>query len=161
MIWAWHASPVLQIDVDDLSSSQTQALIAHHLAGMHATSPPESVHALDVERLRDHAITFYAARDGDALAGIGALKDLGGGEGELKSMRVADAYLGRGVGRALLHHLLAEAGARGWRRLLLETGTQEEFRPARTLYAAAGFAECPPFADYRPDPNSVFLARTL
>lgn len=152
---------MFQIDVDDLTSSQTQELIAHHLAGMYASSPPESVHALDLDRLRDPAVTFFAARDGDALAGIAAVKELGESEGEIKSMRVADAYLGRGVGRALLMHLLAEAGRRGWRTLLLETGVQDEFIAARTLYAAAGFVECEPFADYRPDPNSVFMSLAL
>lgn len=151
----------MDITPDDLTADDTLALIAAHLTGMRAQSPEESVHALDVDALRSPDITFYAARLDGELAGIGALKLLGDGDGEIKSMRVDDRLLGRGVGRAILRHLVAEAESRGIRRLWLETGSSDDFVAARTLYASEGFEECGPFADYRPDPNSTFMTRTL
>ncbi|GAA1465420.1 putative acetyltransferase [Microbacterium thalassium] len=151
----------MRIRVDDLSGEATRSLIAHHLADMRATSPEESCHALDVDALREPAVTFWSAWDGDDLAGIAALKDLGAARGELKSMRVADAHRGRGVGRALLHHVMGAARARGLSTLWLETGTPPAFLAARRLYADEGFTECGPFGDYVNDPFSVFMMRLL
>ncbi|WP_194396001.1 GNAT family N-acetyltransferase [Microbacterium atlanticum] len=151
----------IDIRSDDLSGQATRRLIALHLAGMHDTSPPESVHALDVDALRHPSVTVWSAWiDGD-LAGVGALKDLGGGRGEIKSMRVADRFLGFGVGRALLRHVVGEARARGMTSLWLETGSTPEFLPAQRLYESEGFALCGPFGDYAPDPYSVFMTRAL
>jgi putative acetyltransferase len=151
----------IDIRSDDLSGQATRRLIALHLAGMHDTSPPESVHALDVDALRHPSVTVWSAWiDGD-LAGVGALKDLGGGRGEIKSMRVADRFLGFGVGRALLRHVVGEARARGMTSLWLETGSTPEFLPAQRLYESEGFAPCGPFGDYAPDPYSVFMTRAL
>lgn len=151
----------LQIREDDLTGAATQALVAVHLAGVHADSPEESCHALGLDALRDPSITFLSAWEGDDLAGIGALKDLGGGRGELKSMRVDDRFRGTGVGRALLRALIGVARERGMTGLWLETGTMPSFAPARRLYESAGFVECPPFGDYRLDPYSVFLTLDL
>lgn len=151
----------LEIRVDDLSSAATHALIARHLVGMHENSPPESVHALDLERLRDPAVTFWSASEGGELAGIGALKAIGAGRGEIKSMRVADAFLGRGVGRAMLVHIMGEAAARGMTSLWLETGSTPDFAPAVRLYESAGFTRCGPFGDYTDDPFSIFMTRSL
>lgn len=153
---------VLTIDVDDPLRSDVLALLEQHLADMLATSPPESVHALDPAALTDPAVTFWTARDGDgALLGTVALATLDGGAAELKSMRTVPAARGRGVGAALLDHALAEATRRGLARVLLETGTQDYFAAARRLYRRAGFVECPPFAGYVLDPHSVFLRRDL
>lgn len=146
---------------DDLSGPEVQALLAEHVAEMHRISPPGSVHALDLEGLRRPEITFWTAWRGAALLGCGALKELDPLHGEIKSMRTARDHRREGVARALLEHLLAEAEARGYARLSLETGAQEAFAPARALYAAYGFRPCPPFAHYRDDPNSVFLSRLL
>src|SRR3954470_19064497 len=121
-------SPValpLTFRLDDLSGKPTRALIARHLAGMRANSPPESVHALDVEKLRAPDVTFWSVWVGEEIAGCGALKRLDARRGELKSMRVADAFLGRGVGRAILEFLIAEARRRGFESLWLETGSTE------------------------------------
>lgn len=153
--------PSLEIRVDDLSGALTRALVAEHLADMHDTSPPESVHALDEARLRDRSITFWSAWSGDRVAGIAALKQLDPQRGEVKSMRVADAFRGHGVGRALLRHLLDEARRRGMSSLWLETGTPDAFLPARALYESEGFVPCRPFGDYREDPYSVYLTLTL
>ncbi|MBD5785948.1 GNAT family N-acetyltransferase [Cellulosimicrobium terreum] len=129
---------------------------------MHATSPPESVHALDVGRLRDPAITFVTARAPDGtLLGCGALKQHDASLGELKSMRTTAAARGRGVAAAVLAFLLEEARARGLDRASLETGVEDYFVPARRLYARHGFTTCPPFADYTNDPNSVFMSLDL
>lgn len=147
--------------VDDLSGEPTRALIARHLAGMHANSPPESVHAFDVDKLRQPGVTFWSAWLGDEIAGCGALKCLDAERGEIKSMRVADRFLGRGVGRAILEHLVAEARARGMRSLWLETGSTPAFVPALQLYESAGFARCGPFDEYVEDPFSVFMTRTI
>lgn len=147
--------------VDDLSGPEIRALIARHLSGMHENSPPESVHALDVERLKDPAITFWSAWMDGELAGCGALKRLDAERGEIKSMRVADKFLGKGVGRAVLEHIIAEAGRRSMKSLWLETGSTDDFRPALGLYASAGFKRCGPFEDYADDPFSVFMTRKL
>ena len=151
----------LRFVLDDLSGGPTRALIARHLAGMHASSPPESVHAFDVDGLRQPGVTFWSVWVGDDLAGCGALKVLDSERGELKSMRVADAFLGRGIGRAMLEHLTAEARARGLRSLWIETGSSPAFVPALRLYESAGFRRCGPFGEYREDPFSVFMTREL
>ncbi|BDV31322.1 GNAT family N-acetyltransferase [Microbacterium terricola] len=154
-------STTLEIRVDDLSGDATRRLIAFHLDGMHATSPADSVHALDVDALRDPSITFWSAWIDGQVAGIGALKMLDTRRGELKSMRVDDRFRGSGVGRSILRHIVADARARGLASLWLETGATEEFVPARTLYAREGFVECGPFDGYVPDRHSVFMTLTL
>jgi len=151
----------LTIERDDLSRPAVHRLLQDHLSEMAAMSPPESMHALDLEGLRRADVTFWTAWDGGELAGCCALKDLGDGHGEIKSMRTVPSLRGRGVAAAMLEHLLAEASDRGWTRLSLETGSQDGFAPARRLYARYGFVAGPPFADYRPDPASVFLTRDL
>jgi putative acetyltransferase len=151
----------LRIEVDDLTRPEIHALLEEHLANMHELSPRESVHALDVSRLRSRDITFWSVWDGAALVGCGALKQMSATEGEIKSMRTPQSMRRRGAGRAVLTHILEEARARGYRRLNLETGSHEGFVPARTLYRAFGFVECGPFGDYRTDPNSVFMTLEL
>lgn len=151
----------MDIRIDDLRSPAIAALLDEHLRDMYATSPPESVHALDLERLRRSDITFWTLWDGDALAGCAALKSLGNGEGEIKSMRTARAFRHRGVASRLLRHLLDEAGRRGYQRLWLETGSMDYFAAARALYTKFGFVECGPFADYELDPYSVFMSKDL
>jgi putative acetyltransferase len=150
----------VQIEVDDPYRADVLELLAEHLADMYATSPPESVHALDPGRLAVPAITFWTVRDGGALLGCGALKELSAEHGEIKSMRTATAARGRGVGTRMLAHILAEADARGYGRVSLETGAQDFFAPALRLYQRAGFTRCDPFGDYQPDVNSIFLTRT-
>jgi len=151
----------LTIVEDDLTGVEIAALLQLHLDEMFAWSPPESVHAMPIERLRQPDVTFYSAWDGERLAGCGALKHLGPGHGEIKSMRAAPGYRGRGVGKAILLHLLDEAHARGYALVSLETGSPEQFLPARRLYEAHGFTECPPFADYALDPFSVYMSKRL
>jgi putative acetyltransferase len=147
--------------VDDLSGAATRGLIARHLAGMHQHSPPESVHALDVDKLRQPGVTFWSAWMGEDLAGCGALKQLDAARGEIKSMRVADAFLGRGVGRAILEHILREARGCGMKGLWLETGSAPAFVPALRLYESAGFVRCGPFDGYVEDPFSIFMTRAI
>ena len=147
--------------LDDLTGAATRALIALHLAGMHESSPPESVHAFGIEKLRGPGVTFWSAWIGEELAACGALKVLDAARGELKSMRVADAFRGKGIGRAMLEHLIAEARARGLTSLWLETGSAEAFIPALRLYESAGFRRCSPFDGYVEDPFSVFMTREL
>jgi len=153
--------PDLRFELDDLSGAPTRALIARHLAGMRSSSPPESVHAFDVDKLRDPDVTFWSAWVGDQIAGCGALKQLDAGRGEIKSMRVVDAFLGQGIGRAILDHLIAEARGRGMRTLWLETGSAPAFTPALRLYESAGFARCGPFNGYTKDPFSVFMTKQI
>lgn len=151
----------IDIRPDDLSGHATRQLIALHLAGMHDSSPPESVHALDLTGLRHPSISVWSAWIDDDLAGVGALKALDEHRGEIKSMRVDDRFRGAGVGRAILRHVVGEATARGMSSLWLETGTTEDFLPARRLYESEGFTYCGPFEDYTLDPFSVFMTRTL
>lgn len=128
---------------------------------MHAVTPPESIHALDLGALRVPEISFWTVWDGDALLGCGALKQLDPATGEIKSMRTAEPHRGRGVASHLLEHILAVSRRRGYERLLLETGAMDAFRPARMLYARFGFVERGPFGNYVDDPNSVFMEKDL
>lgn len=137
------------------------ALLEEHFAGMLANSPAGSCHFLDLSGLRGPDITFWTAWEGDALLGCGALKQLDPGQGEIKSMRTASGHLRRGVAAALLERIMETARVRGYRRLSLETGSGESFDAAQRLYRLFGFTECPPFADYRPDPFSRFMSRAL
>jgi putative acetyltransferase len=154
---------VLHIEIrrDDLSGAEVRTLIRSHLDGMHETSPPESVHALDLEGLRHPSITFWSAWVDGQLAGIAALKAIDAERGELKSMRVDDRHRGSGVGRALLRHIITEARRRGMSSLWLETGSPEDFVPAQRLYESEGFRRCGPFEEYADDPFSVFMTREL
>jgi len=154
-------SPNRTFRLDDLSGEPTRRLIERHLAGMRETSPPESVHALGVEALRAPDVTFWSVWVEGEIAGCGALKQLDARRGEIKSMRVADAFLGRGLGRALLDHLIAEARVRGMQSLWLETGSSQAFTAALRLYESAGFVRCGPFDGYSDDPFSVFMTREV
>ncbi len=151
----------LRFRLDDLAGPETRALVAIHLAGMHASSPACSVHAFGVEQLQQPGVTFWSGWIDDELVTIGALKDLGAARGELKSMRVADAFLGRGFGRSMLDHLIVQARARAMTSLWLETGSAAAFDPALRLYESVGFVRCGPFDRYVEDPFSVFMTRTL
>ena len=146
---------------DDLSGPEIARLLEYHLAQMHRWSPACKVHAMPIERLRAPDVTFYSAWVDGQLAGCGAIKHLDDGHGELKSMRVAPEFLGRGIGRTMLHHLMDVGRTRGYRQLLLETGKPDAFIPARRLYESEGFVECPAFADYTTDDYSLCMARDL
>lgn len=150
------------IQIDDPARDDVSALLAEHLADMYATSPAESVHALDVTGLKVPAVTFWSVRDDNGrLLGCGALKELDPTHGEIKSMRTTGAARGRGIAAAVLQEILAVATARGYARVSLETGTEDYFAPARRLYERHGFTECGPFADYVLDPSSVFFTRAV
>jgi len=151
----------MNIRVDDLSGPAIAGLLQEHLRSMALHSPPESIHALDLEALRRPEITFWSVWQDAALLGCGALKELGAHHGEIKSMRTASPHLRKGVAARLMGHILEEATRRLYRRLSLETGSMEAFAPARRLYARFGFRPCGPFADYVEDPYSVFMSREL
>jgi putative acetyltransferase len=151
----------MEIRLDNLRSPEVIGLLNEHLHSMAQHSPPESVHALDLDGLRQPEVSFWSAWDGTELLGCGAIKQLDATHGEIKSMRTASAHLRKGVAAALLQHILVEAGKRRYRRLSLETGSAAAFAPARSMYARFGFVPCGPFADYVPDPHSVFMTRTL
>ena len=151
----------MQIRVDDLAGREIRALLAEHLHNMHELSPPESVHAFDLAALLKPEITFWTVWSRTELLGCGALKELNRSHGEVKSMRTASAHRRKGVARAMLQHIIAEARGRSYARLSLETGSMHAFEPARRLYLSFGFTYCSAFADYTEDPHSVFLTRTL
>jgi putative acetyltransferase len=146
---------------DDPTSDRIAALLREHLDNMFEITPPGSVHALDPGALQGPGISFWAAWDGDELLGCGALRELDATSGEIKSMRTASAHRRLGVGARILKHIIAEATRRGYTNLKLETGALPPFAPARALYERFGFEYCGPFADYREDPNSVFMSKTL
>ena len=151
----------MRIEVDDLSRPEVHALLDEHLQNMYQLSPPESVHALDLGKLRSPDITFWTAWDGAELLGCGALKELDPAHAEIKSMRTPQARRRVGAGRAILAHLIGVARQRGYRRLSLETGAMAAFVPAQKLYESFGFAFCGPFGSYREDPNSCFMSLEL
>ena len=151
----------MRIEIDDLTRPAVLALLQEHLQGMHDLSPPESVHALDLDGLRAPDVTFWTAWTGDELAGCGALKTIGPTHGEVKSMRTPQARRRNGAAKALLGHIIDAARARGHERLSLETGSMAAFEPAQRLYESFGFHRCGPFASYRDDPNSIFMTLRL
>ena len=151
----------MHIKVDDLSGPEIQELLREHLRSVALHSPPESVHALDIEALRKPEITFWTVWESGQLLGCGALKELDSQHAEIKSMRTASSHLRKGVAKGLLGHILEEAKRRSYSRLSLETGSSEAFEPARKLYAGFGFTFCEPFADYVEDPYSVFMTTEL
>ena len=145
----------------DLTDPQTVDMLTFHQTTAHAMTPPGFAFALDLTGLQAPDISFYAAWDGDVLKGIGALRELDAGHGEIKSMHSHREHRGTGVGKAMLAHLIGVARERGYARLSLETGSQDYFTPAHALYACAGFADCGPFGEYRPSPYNKFMSMEL
>lgn len=152
---------LLNIRVDNLESPEVLALLHEHLGSMEHTAPAESRHALSLSDLRNSDVIFWSMWDGQELAGFGALKHLTDSHAEVKSMRTAASHLRQGVASRILQHIIQEAAARGYSRLSLETGSMEFFEAARHLYTSFGFIRCPPFGNYKPDPNSMFLTKTI
>jgi putative acetyltransferase len=151
----------MEIKVDDLTGPEIGALLQEHLDSMYLHSPPESVHALPIEKLRSGDVTFWSAWENGELLGCGALKELDPLHGEIKSMRTVSKHLRKGVARAMLEHIVDDGRRRGYQRISLETGSMKAFEPARKLYERAGFTYCTPFADYIEDPNSLFMTMKL
>ncbi|MFQ4140449.1 GNAT family N-acetyltransferase [Nodosilinea sp. PGN35] len=151
----------MDIREDDLTGPQIVALLREHWENMHEITPPGSVHALDLERLKAPNITFWTAWEADDLLGCGALKALDATSGEIKSMRTAAAHRRRGVAARILAHIVEVARQRGYSHLYLETGAFPAFAPARALYERYGFTYRGPFGDYTDDPNSSFMEKTL
>ena len=149
------------IDVDDPRRDDVRALLERHLAFARAVTPPEDVHALELDGLLDPSVTFFSLRDDGRLLGVGAIKQLDPDHAELKSMHTAEEARRRGVGRAIVDHLLAVAAERGVSRVSLETGAMDAFAPARSLYASVGFVPCGPFGDYAASPNSAYMTLRL
>jgi len=149
------------ISPGDLDDPRIIALLRTHIERAHAVTPKQSCHAFDVSGLKKPEVTFWAGWDGEQLAAIGALHQLSAEHAEVKSMHTAEALRGKGHGAAMLTHIIAEARARGIKRLSLETGAMDYFRPARDLYARHGFTVCGPFAGYKVDPNSVYMTLGL
>ncbi len=152
---------MIQIRPDDLTGPEIAELIAIHAGTMLAASPPESCHFLPIDGLRQPSVSVWSLWEEGALLGCGALKDLGNGTGEIKSMHTREVLRGRGLGRRMLEHILAEARRRSYSALFLETGSMDAFVPARRLYEAYGFDYCGPFGDYAEDPHSVFMCLPL
>jgi len=151
----------MEITLGDLTDDAVIALLNTHYQDMLNHSPVESVHAFDVSKLAADDVTFWTTWIEGELAGCGALKQLDNEHGEIKSMRTAAAHLRKGVAAELLAHILQQAKQLGLTRVSLETGTAQAFTPALTLYQKAGFADCPPFADYEVDPYSQFMSLEL
>ncbi|SEN91240.1 putative acetyltransferase [Amphibacillus marinus] len=151
----------MEIKQDNLTRTAVINLINEHLQAMAAISPPESTHAFDINKLKHPTVTFWTIWDQGQLAGCGALKELDRKHGELKSMRTAQNHLRKGVSSRLLTHIIDQANQRGYQRLSLETGAMDAFAPARLMYEKFGFNYCEPFADYRHDPNSLFMTKEL
>jgi putative acetyltransferase len=151
----------MEIRIDDLTGPEIQSLLVEHLKFTVETTPPESIHALQLDELRKPEITFWTAWEYGDLMGCGALKELSFDEGEIKSMNTASRHRRKGVASRMLEHIISEARSRSYTRLYLETGSQPAYAPARQLYASLGFSECAPFADYTDDPNSVYMTLSL
>ena len=151
----------MDIKIDNLEDAGVLQLLAEHLADMYATTPADSVHALDVEALKHPSITFWCARENDRVLGCIAIKELDAKHGEIKSMRTTLKARNQGVASKLLAHILEVAASRRYEKLSLETGSTDFFKPARNLYEKNGFKYCQPFAEYEADPNCRFMTRTI
>ncbi len=151
----------MHIAIDDLQGAEVIAFLEAHVTQLRSISPPESTHALDLAELRAPGVWFWTAVDDGEILGCAALKRLDDDHAELKSMRTATHRTRQGIASRLVAHVLDEARGLGFTRLSLETGSEEFFAAARALYARHGFDYCEPFADYRPDPHSVFMTREL
>ncbi|MBH9742225.1 GNAT family N-acetyltransferase [Vibrio navarrensis] len=151
----------MEIRVDNLEGTGVLQLLEEHLRDMYATSPAESVHALDVEALKHPSITFWCAEKNGVVQGCIALKELASNHAEIKSMRTATSSRNQGVASQLLSHVVGVAKTRNYEFLSLETGSMDYFLAARKLYEKHGFIYCGPFGDYQPDPNSCFMTRKL
>ena len=151
----------MQIIANDLASTDVTQLLQEHLDQMHATSPAESVHALDTDSLAAEGISFWTVRYNGELLGCGALKNLNNSHGEIKSMRTVSSHTRKGVASFVLRHIIQAAREQGMTSLFLETGSMDEFKSARALYEKNGFEVCAPFDIYVEDPNSVFYKRVL
>lgn len=151
----------MKIEVDNLEKAEVIALLEEHLQDMYATSPPESVHALDLDKLKLPAVTFWTGWKDEQLLGCAAIKELDNQHAELKSMRTTPAARNQGVASQLLNHVIEQAQQKGLQRLSLETGSMEFFKPARLLYEKHGFTYCDPFDTYQADPNSCFMTLVL
>jgi len=151
----------MKIIVDDLAGKEIAAFLEEHIEDMKSTSPPESKHALDLEGLRQDDVTFWSMWEGDQLVSCGAIKELSSGHGEIKSMRTSTKIRGKGFASKMLTHIIKEARTRGYQNLSLETGSMPFFIPAVNLYKKFGFEICEPFANYKEDPNSIFMSKAL
>lgn len=151
----------MQIIEDDLTNHAIEAMLNEHYEEMHSISPRESVHTLDIEALRATEITFWTIWENEELLGCGALREIDKASGEIKSMRTAYPHRGKGVATVVLNHIISVSRQRGYKTLYLETGSMIEFEPARALYQKHGFCFCKPFAQYKDDPNSVFMELRL
>ena len=149
------------VAADDPGAEDVRALLARHLAFNHEQSPPEDVHALDLEGQLDPAVAFFSARADGRLVAIGALKELDRHHAEVKSMHTVEAARRQGVARAMVDHLVAIARSRAYQQVSLETGASDAYAPARSLYASAGFVTCGPFGSYAASPNSEFMTLLL
>lgn len=151
------------LKTDDLSSSQVQSLILHHVTDLQSKGPPETGYALDLSQLRQSSITFYTAWEGDDLLGCGALKEIDPRHGEIKSMRTVREHTRKGVARALVQHIIAVARSREYTHLSLETGSSTDFLAAQRLYGSFGFGLCQPFGDYVAvaGDDSIFMTLSL
>ncbi|MFK8042376.1 GNAT family N-acetyltransferase [Congregibacter sp.] len=151
----------MNIKIDDLSDPRIAEFLEEHMRDMLSVSPPESTHALNLNELKDVAVTFWSVWQEQSLVGCAALKRLDANHGEVKSMRVSNEFRGQGVARKMLAHLISHAEEEGFSRLSLETGSMAFFDPARRLYESFGFSYCDPFGEYKIDPNSVFMSLEL
>ncbi|MCH9690510.1 MAG: GNAT family N-acetyltransferase [Gammaproteobacteria bacterium] len=151
----------MKIHIDDLTGTEIAKFLEDHVAEMRSVSPPESKHALDLKSLRQPEITFWTMWDEAHLVGCGAIKHLDDNHAEIKSMRLIKALRGKGLASTLLQHIIDFSRDRGYLHLSLETGSMEFFEPARKLYEKFGFNYCEPFAEYKLDPNSVFMSLSI
>jgi putative acetyltransferase len=151
----------MRIEIDDVSRPPVRALLEEHLRNMHEITPEDQVFAFDAKKLREPDVTFWTAWEDELLLGCAALKELASTVGEVKSMRTPEKLRRRGVGRALLNHLVQVARQREYRQLFLETGSHPAFTPAQTLYRSSGFRECGPFGSYKETGFSVFMSLRL
>jgi putative acetyltransferase len=140
----------VQIEItieQSLTEELAQVLQAHWLFCT-STTPIEHVYALDASRLFTPEITVFGARIQGELVGVGALRKLDEEHAELKSMHTLAKSRGLGIGKAMVAHIEQFAKNQGVKRISLETGATEPFKPARQLYKSLGYQTCEAFGEY-------------
>ena len=136
---------------------EVNELLTKHFIELRAASPEGSAHVLDIPGLKVPSIKFWSLWENTKLMGCGALKFLNDNHGEFKSIRVHDEFRNKGYGIKIIKHLINEAKKLNIKRISIETGAGDFFKPARKLFKKCDFKTCKPFAHYKNDPNSCYF----
>ena len=145
----------------NFEDNEVHKLLTKHFIELRAASPKGSTHVLDIPGLKVDSIKFWSLWENGKLVGCGALKILDIDHGEFKSIRVHDDFRKKGYGTKIIENLINKARGLNIKRLSIETGAGQFFKPARKLFEKCQFQPCKPFAHYKEDKNSIYLTKLI